>query len=168
MKAARVSSTAAAMATVYLSLSSPAEAVKALEIAPQLEQEAAFCLHLVESIAEGDFNKNTRIIQLLAQSFSYLPDESTFSRTGVAYAQAYLDSRPKPAELLQRLDQCRRDLSGAAAVYNGHSCGFGVGTISKRWSELEYTEHAILLQWLESEGVTLSQGSPYWPSLESF
>jgi hypothetical protein len=139
----------------------PVKAVTALRLAPALVQEAATCLHLTENIASSISYEDTQTVRLLAERFSYLPEENAFSRAGIADAKAFLSSHPTTVSLTKRLDQCKRDLAGAVVAYSWHSCGFGDGTISEQWSESEAEKFYALRQKLEAEGVTLESGSPY-------
>jgi hypothetical protein len=124
------------------------------------------CLHLAKSVVVGVSYEHTQTLRLLAERFSFPPEESVFSRAGIASARIFLSSRPKPVDLTNRLDQCRRDLAAAVVAYSWHSCGFGDGTVSDQWSEIDAENFYALSEKLEAEGITLQRGSPYLPILE--
>lgn len=121
-------------------------AVVALSIQPQHEYEAAFCLGLLSEVDESISIDNKRKTQLAAERLSFAPEESMISRNGRLDATEFVSANSDVAILLTRMKACNEELSKIIQIYAAHSCGFGIGSLSSKWSMREVGEFYELFQ----------------------
>lgn len=121
-------------------------AVMALRIQPADEQEAAFCLHLLDRAGSEISYLDGRAIQLLGERLANAPDASDPSGRGRVAAEIFLADSPHNGLLSSLLMECRASLAEITERYAWRSCGYGIGSLSQDWSERDWYQYDELLR----------------------
>jgi hypothetical protein len=123
-------------------------AVIALQIEPDDEREAAFCLGLLSEAGAHVSYYEGRTIKILGENLSSPPNASEVSEDGRVAATRFLFSSPSPEKLHERLTDCHNELTEITRKYVWHSCGyFSSGPLlSNDWSDREWHEFQILTE----------------------
>ena len=130
---------ASAVAVVAL-IPSVALSVKALSVHAEDEEEAAFCLRLLDQAGEHTAFSEGRKIKLFAERLSYDPNDSAVSKRGYDLADSFLTTTTDSRAISDRLSHCQSNLAELNGGYAQHSCGYASGSLAEGWSERDWAE----------------------------